>query len=190
MYLIENPDFKVILQFAIKKDKRIVYDLLMSPEIIDLMFNEQHPAPSFEEFNNDEPDSLFTGHPGIDGSYLLIKADNRVIGSISYALSEGTEKCAELDIFIASKKDTGKGYGIEALKLVMNFVRSHHRINTFIIRPWCKNTHAIKAYKKCGFREFDSEYITHFYSREAVNRYGEGDYGLDETLNLVYRIKE
>jgi len=179
---------RITLEFAKKEDKRLVYDMLVSPEVKGFMFNVEHPEPTWEEFNQDEPESLFLGEPSEVGNYMLITIDGRVIGSISYYFHSGRLKGAELDIWISAIEYLGKGYGTEAIKLVMEFISTYYNIKQFIIRPWAKNINAIKAYKKCGFREIEVSNLKKYYSDEDFLRYGEGDYGCDETANLVYEI--
>lgn len=175
---------RITLEFANTSDKRLIYELLVSPEIINQMFDINHPAPTWEEFN-EETDELYSGTPNQYGAYLLIKINGLVIGSISYTLLNGKINCVELDIWISSTTNTGKGYGTEALTIMMDFIKSYYHIQTFIIRPWIKNINAIKAYKKCGFKEIDEFNPVVYYSSEFLEKYGDGDYGKDETINMI-----
>jgi len=147
------------------------------------MFDENHPAPTFEEF--DESDHYYTGHAHKDGSYLLIVYENEVIGSISYACGYEKRHYAEIDIWLGSLKYTGKGIGPRSIQMIMDFVHDTYAIKTFMIRPWIKNTNAIKAYKKCGFIEIENKALNEYYSDEDFKEYGEGDYGVEETVNLL-----
>lgn len=179
----------ITLEFATLEDKRLIYDMLISPEVKDFMFSSEQPEPTWEEFDLGESDGLFSGEQGAEGSYLLIKIDGVSIGAISYYLHSGRLKSAELDIWISSTKYLGKGYGTQAIKLLIDFVRSTYNIKTFIIRPWRKNVNAIKAYKKCGFKEFDPARLKDYYSEELFSEHGEGDYGIGETANLIYELE-
>lgn len=181
---------RISLQFATKNDKSIIYNMLVSPEIISFMFNEDHPTPTWDEFNEDEPDVYFSGKPSLEGNYLLIMVHDQSIGAISFSICKGNLNAAELDIWISSTTFLGQGYGREALKLLIEFVHSKYEINTFIIRPWIKNTNAIKAYKKCGFIEMEDFSPTDYYAVDEIDQYGEGDYGVEETANLIYNIKK
>ena len=62
-------------------------------------------------------------------------------------------------------------------------------ITDFLIRPWIKNQNAIKAYKKCGFVESLDLSIKDYYSENSMYEYGDGDYGIDETVNLFLKYK-
>ncbi len=50
------------------------------------------------------------------------------------------------------------------------------------------NNGKIKAYKKCGFKEINVFIVSDYYSDEDAELYGEGDYGADETVNLIYEM--
>jgi RimJ/RimL family protein N-acetyltransferase len=177
----------ILLKFAKESDRKVIYDMLVSPEIVSIMFDDVHPQPTFEEF--DEDDHYYTGEANKNGSYLLIEYENEVIGSISFANCYDKHPFSELDIWLKSLKYTGKGIGTEAIESVVEFVNTHYQIDTFIIRPWIKNSNAIKAYKKAGFSEFNIELLRDFYSDESFDEYGDGDYGVDETVNLMRVVK-
>jgi len=174
------------LKFAKSEDRREIFDMLISPETIEFMFDNDHPAPTWEEFSS-EDESYYAGEPRKTGSYLLIEIDGETIGSVSYACEYEKIAYCELDIWMNSIKHTGLGIGTETINLVVEFVNRSFGIRDFIIRPWAKNIHAIKAYKKCGFVERDDLSIKDYYSNEAYLENGTGDYGIDETLNL-YKI--
>ncbi len=176
---------RINLQFASQQDMKKIYDMMVSDEIIHFMFDEQHPAPSWEDFRNDEED-FFPGSPSKDGSYLLIILDGQVVGSISYACGYEKIPYAEFDIWMSGYEFMGQGIGCEAVLMLRSFVNENYGIEHYIIRPWTKNLSAIKAYNKCGFRESASFNLEHYYSDEDLVNYGDGDYGKGETLNLYY----
>jgi RimJ/RimL family protein N-acetyltransferase len=179
---------KVTLQFASLENKKLIYDMLVSPEIIDYLFNSDHPAPTWEEFDTTEDNKLFSGSPQPGGSYLLIICNGQVIGSISYFISDSKVNHAELDIWIKETKYTGQGLGTEAINLLMDYIQNRYSVRVFIIRPWIKNINAIKAYKKCGFEEIKNFNAGDYYNKKELEEYGDGDYGADETVNLIRNI--
>ena len=52
-----------------------------------------------------------------------------------------------------------------------------------------KNINAVKAYKKCGFKEIEAFDPSDYYLEENIDEYGDGDYGPEETVNLIYKIE-
>lgn len=172
------------LYFASMDDRKIIYELMISPEIYRNMFSEDYPPPSWREFC-DEGDFYFTGASDKKGSYMLIVYDNEVIGSFCYTCEYEKIPYCELDIWMGKLKYTGKGLGTEAIKAVIEFVESEYKIKTFIIRPWKRNLNAIKAYKKCGFLDKKDFDISRYYSEKRLSYYRNGYYGKDETYNLI-----
>jgi len=67
------------------------------------------------------------------------------------------------------QKHQGKGYGKEAIKLVIDDIKSikeeHHKTITLSYEP--DNEHAKRVYEKAGFREIDGLII----SDEQVSRF-------------------
>jgi len=178
-------DEDINLEYARIHEKKLVYEMLVSPEVYDYMFDHIHPAPTLEDFC-EEPDDLYGGKPNEEGNYLIIKYQGHVIGSISYALNEGSVRCYELDIWISKKEYLGKGIGTKSIQLLIDYLVNTYGIKTYLIRPWAKNENAIKAYKKCGFAQIEKEELQNYYSEEDYISYGDGDYG-DNTVNLVLK---
>ena len=81
--------------------------------------------------------------------HFIITADSDVIGHIS--LSKRQYNWYEIQIAIGEKQYWGKGYGTEAINLVINKAKTINIIKLFLlVRP--TNERAIKAYEKCGFK--------------------------------------
>lgn len=179
---------RIQLTFAELKDRKKIFDMLLSQEVYEYMFDKDHPAPSWEEFL-EEGASYYTGRPNKDGSYLLIEFDKQIIGSISYDCGYEKIPYAELDIWLCQKKFLGRGLGTEAIQTLVQFLNTTYQIRDFIIRPWIKNVNAIKAYKKLGFHESSHSKIEDYYSEENMDLYGQGDYGREETLDLFLKYE-
>lgn len=60
---------------------------------------------------------------------------------------------AEVGIFIGDKRYRGKGYGTDAMKVLINFLFQHTNINRIQLATYSFNERAIKSYLKCGFKE-------------------------------------
>lgn len=184
MKKIEGSDISLV--FADKNYIRSVYDMLTSEKIKESMFNDQFPAPTWEEFREEEY-SYFKGVTSFEGNYLLIKEQGLTIGSICYSSGDNKIRYAELDIWMAGTTYTGRGLGPKAIRLLIDYLYRTYKIKTFLIRPWIKNQRAIKAYKKCGFLEDPLLKLKDYYNRDDLEKYGAGDYG-DETVTLIKNI--
>lgn len=82
---------------------------------------------------------------------LVIEVDGRVAGHIElYEELDPDWRWASLDVFVAPDL-IGRGYGTEALRLIVDHLiaaRGHHRIT---IDPAVDNAPAIRSYEKVGF---------------------------------------
>lgn len=60
-------------------------------------------------------------------------------------------KKAGFRITMASISLTGKGYGTEAIKIVLNFVFEQLKLNRLQLEVYSHNLRGIRAYEKMGF---------------------------------------
>lgn len=176
---------RISLYYATKDDKKLIYDMSMEPEIADIMYGGECEPHTWEEYSNEE-DEFYTGNPS-KNNYLLIVFNNQIIGAVSYSYNKSKISNMELDIWMSSLQYAGKGLGVETLTVLMEFLHNTYDIDTFIIRPWIKNTRAVQAYKKCGFKVVKNFVPTDYYG-DDVGEWGEGDYGPEETVNMVRHI--
>lgn len=57
-----------------------------------------------------------------------------------------------IDIWIGEKKDLGKGYGTQMMKIAIERCFANHDVNEILIDPLASNIRAIKFYKRIGFQ--------------------------------------
>ncbi|WP_032121499.1 GNAT family N-acetyltransferase [Clostridium amazonitimonense] len=57
----------------------------------------------------------------------------------------------EVGIFIGDKNYWGKGYGSDAMKVLIKFIFDQMNINKIKLKVYSFNKRAIKCYEKCGF---------------------------------------
>ena len=145
------------------------------------------PIPTFEEFCEDYEDYYFTGSEIAKGRGFIIMFGEEAVGFISYCSFHLKPFKSELDIWLNSEKYLGKGFGTDAIISLGDYLNKELGIKELIMRPSNKNINAIKSYKKAGFEEYDippSEYLL----AEYVSVYGDGDYGVDETVLLIKKF--
>ncbi len=58
---------------------------------------------------------------------------------------------ATVGIMIGSKKYLSRGYGTDAMKVLINFIFNEMNINKISLNVYAFNERAVKSYKKCGF---------------------------------------
>ena len=98
-------------------------------------------------------------------SYDFAIVDNKtdeLIGSIGLEHINNINRTAELGVFIGDNDHLSCGYGSEAIMLILDYGFNFLNLNNIMLRVFDFNIRAIKAYKKCGFKEFgvwkDSHY--------------------------------
>ncbi len=96
--------------------------------------------------------------------FAIVKQDNdELIGNVGL---DGVDyKCgiATLGIFIGEQENLSKGYGSEAIKLLLDFAFNELRLHNIMLTVYDMNERAQKAYKKCGFKEFGRRHEARFH---------------------------
>ncbi|MCL1994281.1 MAG: GNAT family N-acetyltransferase [Spirochaetes bacterium] len=180
-------DSDISLYFATRQDQKLVFDMMgmEDKEVFDSMFYGESRPQTWDEYEDDESE-FYTGAKG-KNNYLLIAHAGEIIGSVSHSYNAAKIENMELDIWLRSKKFLGKGLGSQTLVLLTDYLHREYSIETFIMRPGAKNRRAIRAYEKCGFAILDNFDPRDYYDSEAAEKWGAGDYGVEETVNMAKR---
>ncbi len=103
---------------------------------------------------------------------IIKKEDDTLLGNVGVTKIDYKNGKAELGIFIGEEENLSKGYGSEAIKLIINFAFNEIRLHNIWLSVFSNNPRAIKAYTKSGFVECGRRH-------EAI--YHNGEY-----LDLIY----
>lgn len=93
---------------------------------------------------------------GRDGTFFIIEADGRVIGQCAlFGFDEfrGVARRCELGITIGDKEYWGKGYGREAIGLLVDYAFTQWNVQRVGLQVLATNERAIRAYSAVGFIE-------------------------------------
>jgi len=93
---------------------------------------------------------------------IVLKENNSLIGNIGLHKISSTHRNAELGIFIGDKRQWSKGYGTEAMKLVINYGFDQLNLHRIYLTVFDFNVRAMKTYEKVGFKK-EGAYREHFY---------------------------
>lgn len=86
--------------------------------------------------------------------FSIITLDgDKLIGTVSLENMKTTHRSAILGIFIGDKEYREKGYGTEAVKLILDYGFNYINLHSIKLEVLDCNARAIKCYKKCGFKE-------------------------------------
>ena len=85
---------------------------------------------------------------------IVTEKDDKLIGTISLHDIDHIRRIATMGIFIGDKEHRGKGYGTEAVKLILDYGFNYINLNNIKLDLKEFNERALACYKKCGFKEY------------------------------------
>ena len=111
---------------------------------------------------------------------ICLKSSDEMIGELSiYDIDEENKK-AGFRISMASTSLTGKGFGTEAINIVLSFVFDQLNLNRLQLEVFSHNLRGIRAYEKVGFVKEgvlrQSLYYNKAYSDEIIMAILKSDY--------------
>ncbi|MDR0301163.1 MAG: GNAT family N-acetyltransferase [Treponema sp.] len=111
-------------------------------------------------------------------NYSIIDIEtNELIGNCGFLEIDNVNQIAEIGIFIGNKKFWGKGYGTEALVLLIDYGFKALNLHNILLKVFSFNERAMKCYEKVGFKIIGKR-------REALNR---GDKKFDAIfMDILY----
>ena len=84
---------------------------------------------------------------------IVLKKENRLIGNISLMDVNNINQTASLGIFIGDKEDRNKGYGKEAIKILLDYGFNTLNLNNIMLGVFSFNEFAIRTYEKIVFKK-------------------------------------
>ena len=85
--------------------------------------------------------------------FIVTLDDDKLIGTVSLLKLKPIDRTATLGIFIGNKEYRIKGYGTEAIKLLLDFGFNYLNLHSIKLDVLSFNERGIKCYQKCGFKE-------------------------------------
>jgi len=88
-----------------------------------------------------------------DHNYSIIDINsNELIGNCGFVDIDNINQTAEAGIFIGNKTFWNRGYGTEALCLLMDYGFKALNLHNIFLRVYSFNKRAVKTYEKIGFK--------------------------------------
>ena len=97
-----------------------------------------------------------------DYDFSIVLNDDTIIGNISLMHVDLVSGKATLGIFIGDEDNRNKGYGTEAIKLLVDYGFNILRLHNIDLNVFDFNERAIKAYEKVGFKEYGRRHESYF----------------------------
>ncbi|MGB2600164.1 MAG: GNAT family N-acetyltransferase [Candidatus Omnitrophota bacterium] len=153
------------------KNKESLYTVLNGPRIRLVPFAEQHITDRYLKWMNDGEVTRHLNSEGrsmtmeglhkyyqtikkSDGNFLFAieTKDGDHIGNIRLGPVDWQRKRTDMGIMIGEKRCWGKGYGAEALYLLMEFAFDGLSLKEFVAGARSLNDRARRLYEKAGFK--------------------------------------
>ena len=85
--------------------------------------------------------------------FIIRKEDDELIGTVGLHNVDNINRRATLGIFIGDKSGRNKGYGTEAIRLILEYGFKYLNLNNIDLDVMEFNQRAQACYRKCGFKE-------------------------------------
>ena len=85
--------------------------------------------------------------------YTICSLDGNIVGETGLLRMFPQWKCTDLTIIIPNPDDRGKGYGSEAIRLVLQLAFEKYGMNRVAIGVVAENHEALRFYERVGFRK-------------------------------------
>lgn len=89
-----------------------------------------------------------------EATFSIVTLDgDKLIGTVGLENINWINRTAILGIFIGDKDYLSKGFGTEAIRLILDYGFNYMNLHSIKLDLISCNERALKCYKKCGFRE-------------------------------------
>lgn len=93
---------------------------------------------------------------------IIKKNNDELIGNCSLIDIDRINRKCTLGIFIGDKENRGKGYGSEALKLLIDYAFNFQNMHSIDLKVFSFNEKAIKCYENIGFKKCGTRHDAYF----------------------------
>ena len=97
-----------------------------------------------------------------DYDFSIVLNDGTLIGNVSLMNLNLVSGTASLGVFIGEEENRNKGYGTEAMKLLVDYGFNILRLHNIDLSVFSFNERAIKSYEKVGFKEYGRRHESYF----------------------------
>jgi RimJ/RimL family protein N-acetyltransferase len=144
---------RVVLREIRRDDVSHLHRWLTDPESAHLLSMRNHPQTVRETERFVE--AQISGADPLNRAFIIGLRDREIpaIGTTGCYNIDWRNRSGELGIVIGEKTYRERGYGAEALELVLKFGFHKLDMHRLYVRVFDFNQHAIRTYRKCGMAE-------------------------------------
>ena len=147
----------ITLRMAKAEEQELIYKMGLSTDYMRECFTEDCPK-GLDSFIEDYGERYFDYQQPEKGGGMLIYRNEQPVGIIFYdAFSYDDDYvksgCFEVDIWMYGEANCGKGFGVDAIVTITDYLYKQYNTHTFFMYPDKINLRAIRAYEKAGFIE-------------------------------------
>ncbi|MBQ4821199.1 GNAT family N-acetyltransferase [Aquimarina sp. MMG016] len=141
-----------------------IYLRALEPEDLDFVLEVENDEQIWEMSSTQTPYSKFVIKQYLENAHkdiyevkqlrlVICTNDNHTLGLIDVFDFDPTHNRAGVGIVIAEAEDRGKGYGAEALELLMDYCSTHLHLHQLYANISEDNYNSIKLFENKGFRK-------------------------------------
>jgi|GEM_PF-382734 multimeric flavodoxin WrbA len=173
---------KVSLRLATLEDRQNLYEWMYCSDASNSicrapLFPEKAPR-SWDEFRASWKAFYFQKPMSSLGHVFVIEHQGEAVGGIAYHKPDSKSRM-ELDVWLRSEKDCGKGLGSDAVEALCKYLYRQFGILYFWVMPSLRNPRSISAFEKNGFRRLP-----------LTPEEGELEFGSKDYDDSVYLLKD
>lgn len=94
---------------------------------------------------------------------IVLKENDKLIGNVSFGDVDLIHRNAMLQIFIGDEQNRDRGYGKEAIKLLLEYGFNNLNLNNIMLNVYSFNKRAINLYESLGFKKFGTRHKSHYF---------------------------
>lgn len=131
------------------EDYEIFAEWLNDPQVADYI------GRSGKIMTNQEEKEFLEQNNNPEATFSIIDINNdRIVGSVGIEYIDHVNRSGTLGIFIGDKDYRDKGYGTEAIKLILEYGFKYLNLKNINLDLVSVNERAYRCYQKCGFKEY------------------------------------
>ena len=102
---------------------------------------------------------------------IVLKGTDKLIGNCGFVDINHLHQKGEVGLFIGEEENRSKGYGTEALSLLVEYGFNYLNLKNIMLKVFSFNKRAIKSYEKIGFKVFGTRTEDYYLNGKWYDEY-------------------